>query len=221
MRQPRERFLREMTELERELQALGKLVDSSIERAVWALKQRALGEAQAVARYDDEIDDAAEALEEHALNLIALQGPVATDLRMVSSLIRCASELERMGDHAEGIAVLVLRSAEHPPFPLPPQIDTMAKEARLLLRAALEALMQRDPSANLRLKDHDDLVDKLYDEVFALVQEHMRADPALVSGGTYMLWMAHNLERIADRATNIAEYVEFIVRGRISSRPKE
>lgn len=219
MSQLRENYRRELAELERELLALGAMCDGAIKRALWALRQGAVEEAKAIVRVDDEIDDAADAITEHAMRVIATQGPVAGDLRLLGSFIRAANELERIGDYAEGIAKLVLRFGGPPPGGVPSQIDRMAEAARAMLAGALDGLASRDPGINLRLKAEDDLVDTAYEELLATMIEAMERDPAMVAPGTYLIWVGHNLERIGDRATNIGEYVEYIVRGVISSRP--
>ncbi|MFV9507928.1 MAG: phosphate signaling complex PhoU family protein, partial [Oscillochloridaceae bacterium umkhey_bin13] len=109
MRDLREHYRHDLNELQRELLALGTLADQAVQRALWALREGARGVAQAVIEADDELDDAADALVQHATRLIATQGPVAGDLRLLSAFMQCANELERIGDYAEGIAKLVLR----------------------------------------------------------------------------------------------------------------
>jgi phosphate transport system protein len=214
----RERYLYELRELEAELLALGRLADKAVQRAMWALRQSALGEAEAIVRDDDRIDDAAEALTTHAASVIAREGPVAGDLRLLTSFIMCASELERIGDYAEGIARIIVRYGGCPADSLSPKLDQMATDARYMLSSALDALAARDAEISLRLKEYDDRVDTRYTRLFDEAARVMQGDPAMVIPGTYVLWVGHNIERIADRATNIAEYVEYIVRGQISQR---
>jgi len=218
MSQLRDNYRHELIELERELLALGKLSDTAVRRSLWALQQGAVGEAQSIIHGDDTIDDAADALMQHAMRVIATQGPVAGDLRLVGSFIQAADELERIGDYAEGIAKLVLRFGGPVPGGVPAPIDTMAKTARAMLAKALDALVSRDPSINLQLKDEDDVVDAAYGQLLATLTRVMENDPTMVTPGTYLLWVGHNLERIGDRSTNIGEYVEYIVSGVKSSR---
>jgi phosphate transport system protein len=215
----RENYRHELIELERELIALGRLCDTAIRRALWALRHGAIGEANAIIAGDDAIDDAADALTQHAMRLIATQSPVAGDLRLVSSFMQAADDLERIGDYAEGIAKITLRFGGPVPGDLPTQIDIMADAARAMLAKALDALGSRDPAINLQLKIEDDVVDDAYDQLLANTTAMMQTDPAMVTPGTYLLWVGHNLERIGDRATNIGEYVEYIVRGEKSERP--
>jgi len=218
MSQLRDNYRHELIELERELLALGKLSDTAVRRSLWALQQGAVGEAQSIIHGDDTIDDAADALMQHAMRVIATQGPVAGDLRLVGSFIQAADELERIGDYAEGIAKLVLRFGGPVPGGVPAPIDTMAKTARAMLAKALDALVSRDPSINLQLKDEDDVVDAAYGQLLTTLTRVMESDPTMVTPGTYLLWVGHNLERIGDRSTNIGEYVEYIVSGVKSSR---
>jgi phosphate transport system protein len=214
----RENYRHELSELQHELLALGRLVDTAVQHAIWALRQGARGAAEAVILGDDAIDTAADDLTQHIMRIIATQGPVAGELREVSAYLQCGSELERIGDYAEGIAKLVLRLGDRPAPDLPPEIDQMAGEARAMLGQALDALVSQDPAINLQLKNRDDTVDTIYDRLFATLTAAMEASPTIVVPGTLLLWVGHNIERIADRATNIGEYVEYIVRGQISSR---
>ncbi|HMQ33251.1 MAG TPA: phosphate signaling complex protein PhoU [Chloroflexaceae bacterium] len=218
MAELRERYRYELDELQRELLALGQLCDQAVRRAVWALRQGAVGEARAIIGDDDRIDDAADALTQHATRVIATQGPVAGELRLVSAFIQCADELERIGDYAEGIAKVVLRLDGAPAGGVPATLLAMAEDARAMLNKALDGLVARDPAINLRLKEEDDRVDAGYERLLGELTAQMERDPAMVQTGTYLLWVGHNLERIGDRSTNIGEYVEYIVRGVISTR---
>ncbi|MCS6880013.1 MAG: phosphate signaling complex protein PhoU [Oscillochloridaceae bacterium] len=209
----REHYLHRLAELEREWIALGRMADEAIRRALWALKQGALEEARAIVRRDKAIDEATDALVQHAIEIIATQGPVAGDLRLVSSFMQGAVELERIADYAKGIATVVLRLGGPSPGGVPEAIEHMAALTRKMLNEALEALIARDPSINLRLKQEDEAVDAAYAQLFDAQIERMERDPAMVRPGTFLLWIGHNLERIGDRATNIGEYVEYIVRG--------
>lgn len=219
MAQLRENYRHELEELQRELLALGRMADEAVHRSMWALRQNAASEAEAIISDDDRIDDATDALVDHAVRIMATQGPVAGDLRLISAFVQCASELERIGDYAEGIAKLIVRFRDSPDSTTSPELTLMAAEARAMLGQALDALVARDPEINLRLKERDDEVDESYNRLFSEVTTVMKSDPEMVVPGTYLLWVGHNLERIADRATNIGEHVEYIVRGIRSSRP--
>jgi phosphate transport system protein len=214
----RENYRHELLELQRELVALGRLSREAVRRAIWALRQGAVAEAEAIIRDDNVIDAATEELTHHAIRIIATQSPVAGELREVSAYIQCGNELERIGDYAEGIAKLVVRSGGRIAPELPAEIEHMAGEAHAMLGQAMDALVAQDAEINLRLKNHDDQVDATYARLLELLTAVMQADPSMVMPGTLLLWVGHNLERIADRSTNIGEFVEYIARGEISSR---
>jgi phosphate transport system protein len=209
----REHYLQQLRDLEHELQQLGLMVDTTIKRALWALRQNAVGEANAIIRHDDEIDGATDALTHYAHRIIATQGPVAGDLRLINAYIQCAGELERIADYAEGLATIVLRLGDQSAQTLDPLIEEMAREAREMFGTALAALKQRDPEPVYELQQRDDGVDHAYEQLFTQVTQKMQTDPAYVLIGTYTLWIGHLIERIADRATNIGEYVNYIVHG--------
>jgi phosphate transport system protein len=215
-----EKYQHELDELQRELKQLAQLVDAAVHQAAWALTNGATGEARAIIKRDDEIDELALTLQEHALRVMALQGPVASDLRLVSSILHHARELERIGDYAKGIAVLTLRLEPLAKLPQPIELSTMVTESRAMLAASLAAIDSQNADIGVQLKERDDLVDQAYDAVFTQTLALMQADPQNVLPGTYMLWIAHNIERIADRTTNIAEDVEYLLRGTISKRPR-
>lgn len=214
----REHYRHELNELQRELVALGEMCTLAVRRAVWALRQGAVGEAQALVAGDDQIDAAADLVTQHVTRVIATQGPVAGDLRLVSAFIRCADELERIGDYAEGIARVVVRLDGLPAGGLPTTLLAMANDASAMIERAVAGLDARDPALNLQLQQDDDRLDLAYEQLFAELTALMQRDPAQVQTGTYLLWVGHNLERIGDRATNIGEHIEYIVRGSVSSR---
>ncbi|MDQ5852614.1 MAG: phosphate signaling complex protein PhoU, partial [Chloroflexota bacterium] len=161
----RAHYEHDLAELQRRLLSLGETVERSIVSAVWALMHRDASAARRVVRDDAVIDELRYDLEEHALRLLALQQPLASDLRTISALMGLASELERIGDYAEGIAAVVLRSAALADFEAPPLVYQMAQEARAMLRTALQAVVERDAGAVERLERADDQVDDLYQQV--------------------------------------------------------
>jgi phosphate transport system protein len=208
---PRETFDRELRELQDDLLRLASLVESSIKRAVSALQAQDVDEAQRIIAADDEIDRAQYQLEDKALHLIARQAPIAADLRFVSAAISIANELERMGDYAEGIAGIVIRGANEPLLKPLIDIPRMAELAQHMLRSALDAFISRDVAAARGLADADDEVDRLttavQDELLQIMIQH----PENTERALHLIFVAHNLERVADRATNIAERLIFLV----------
>ncbi|MGD8903553.1 MAG: phosphate signaling complex protein PhoU, partial [Anaerolineae bacterium] len=147
--------------------------------------------------------------------LIATQQPMAGDLRAILSVSNIAAELERIGDYSEGIARLALKLAGRPLLKPLIDIPRMAEEGRRMLMTALEAFARQDVEAARQVGIADDTVDALYDQVYRELLVYMMEDPRTITQATYLLWVAHNLERIADRTTNIAERVIFLDSGRI------
>ena len=206
---------RQLGQLQQEVVSLAEIVDKATMRAVDALQRRDLVESQQVVQEDDYIDQKRYEIEDRCIDLIATQQPMARDLRAIIALLHITSELERMGDYAEGIAKISLLMGEE--APLKPLIDIprMAEKATLMLRNSIDSLVSRDMvKANQVLQD-DDEVDDLYDQVYRELLVFMLQDPQTIQRATYLLWAAHDLERIADRATNIAERVIFLVSGKL------
>ncbi len=211
--QSRPHFEHDLQSLQRTLVALGETAERAVVRAVWALQWRDIGAAQRVIAEEDAIDEARYSLEDQALRLIARQNPLATDLRAISALMGLASELERIGDYAEGIAEIALRLAKLPQLNIPAPLQEMASNAREMLSVSLTAVVARDASAAARQEESDDVVDALYQQVLQELLGTMRGNPDLCEPATYLLWAAHNIERIADRTVNITERAGFIATG--------
>ena len=212
---PRETFDEQIGELQRDLLALGDLVDKAIERSIQALATRDLELAQQIIDEDVLINQAQSDLEERCLVLIATQQPLASDLRIIVTVANIAIELERMGDYAKGIAKITLMIGDQPPLKPLIDIPRMAEKGRQLLHQQLDAFIRRDPDSARRLGIGDDEVDALYDQVYRELVFFMMQDPKTITRATHLLWVAHNLERIADRTTNIGERVVFLVTGRV------
>ncbi len=209
----REGFERQLRSLQHEILTLGSMVTVATERAVAALKGRNASLAQDVVDADRPIDTLAFGIEERALLIIATQQPTAGDLRTISSVIAIAGELERIGDYAEGIAKLALLSLDEPPIKPLIDIPRMAEGAIEMLRRSLDAFIDRDTDAAHEIWREDDAVDALQDQVYREMLTYMLEDPGKITRGTRLLWVAHNLERIADRVTNICERTIFMVTG--------
>jgi phosphate transport system protein len=210
-------FDRNLKTLQDDLIALGSMVESAIAKAMNALETRDLEASRRVVSEDDLIDRKRFQLEDQCVDLIATQQPLAIDLRTLMSVLHIAVELERMGDYAEGIGKISLMMGDEPPI-IKPLIDIprMAEKASSMLQRSLDALINRDAAAAVEVCNDDDEVDDLYDRVYRDLLVFMARDPASIQRATYLLWVAHDLERIADRATNIAEQVIFLVTGKLT-----
>jgi phosphate transport system protein len=207
---------RQLNHLQEEVLLLANVVDKAVMRAVEALKSRDLVESQLVVDGDDYIDVKRYELEELCIDLIAMQQPMAGDLRAIIALMHITVELERMGDYAEGIAKISLLMGNDPPLKPLIDIPRMADKSREMLRDSMDSLVQRDKVMANKVLDDDDEVDALYDQVYRELLLYMIQDPRNIQRATYLLWAAHDLERIADRATNIAERVIFLITGRVA-----
>ncbi len=211
----RETFDEQLKALEQDILGMGALVDRAIDLSVEALAKRDIELSRRVIREDEAINQAQHDIEERCLVLIATQQPLASDLRVIFAIANIATELERMADHAKGIGQIGVMMG--PREPLKPLVDIprMAKKARWLLERELEAFVNRDVELARSLGSEDDEVDRLYDQVFRELLIFMMDDPRTITRATYLLWVAHNLERTADRAINIGERVVFLVEGRV------
>lgn len=208
-------YHQELTQIREGVLRLGGMVDQAIERALDALRQRDRSVALQVVFGDAEINRLRFELEEAGLRLIATQQPAAGDLREVLAALNIAIEMERMADHAAGIAKTVLRMGDEPLLKPLIDIPRMAQAAREMLGSALKAFIDRDAEAARSIAARDDEIDNLYRAVFDELIEIMARDPTTVERGTYLLWCGHNLERIGDRVTNLAERVVFMTTGHL------
>ena len=199
--------------LQDELLMLGSMVEKAIGRSLDALKNRDLLMAEEVIREDDIIDDKQDEIEEKCIDLIATQQPMAVDLRVLVTVIHLGIELERMGDYAEGIAKICLMMGDEPPLKPLIDIPRMADLASDMLRRSLDAFVNRDVVSSMVVRKDDDEIDALYEQVYRELLTFMLGDPTVIRRATYLLWAAHNIERIADRTTNIAENVIYMVTG--------
>lgn len=192
---------------------LGSLLDQAIERALESLQRRDQVLAQQVINDDEVINRLRFKIEEACLTLIATQQPAARDLRGIVASMNIVVDLERMGDHAAGIAKTVIRMGDEPLLKPLIDIPRMVQTAREMLRMSLDAYIHRDPDAAKAVVPLDDEMDNLYRAIFDELVEIMVHIPEGVERATYLLWCAHNLERIGDRVTNIAERVIFMTTG--------
>jgi phosphate transport system protein len=209
----RQGFDRQLREVQHAILTLGSMAAVAVERAVDALKSRDAALAQAVIDHDCVLDTLASDIEERALLLIATQQPMAGDLRTISAVIAIAGELERIGDYAEGIAKVVLLSLDEPPIKPLIDIPRMAEQAVDMLRRSLDAFIAHDLAAARAIWDEDDDIDALHDQVNTEILAYMVEDPNKITRGTRLLWVAHNLERIADRVTNMCERTIYVITG--------
>jgi phosphate transport system protein len=209
----RENFHRILNETQQDVLRMGSLVEEAITKAVDALARSDIALAEEILNFDDYIDDLNVRIETNCLNLLALQQPMASDLRTIAAMLDIIIDLERIGDHACDIAQITKNLANEPQ--LKPMIDIprMAARAREMLREALDAFANRDAMAAHRIPAKDDEVDRLYRTVFKELIEFMAKDPKAINRGSNLILVALYLERIADHATNVCERVAYMVEG--------
>jgi phosphate transport system protein len=198
-----------------DLLRMGQMVDNAIARAVTSLKEADQGLARHIIAEDLVINALRSTIEEECLVLIATQQPTAVDLRAVITAMFLTNEMERIADHAAGIAKAVIRMGEEPLVKPLVDIPWMADLARDMLKQSLDAYLARDVRAAHAIAARDDEIDRLYRNIFQEALKLMASDPSTIAGATYLLWCGHNLERIGDRVTNIAERIVFMTTGTV------
>jgi phosphate transport system protein len=204
---------REYAHVQSQVLKMGELVDQAIALSLKCLQERDQILARQVIEDDEAVNELRFHVEEECLILIATQQPTASDLRAVIAAMHIITDMERMGDHAAGIAKTVIKMGDEPLLKPLIDIPKMAATARKMLKQSLEAFLQRDAATARSVAKQDDEIDALYKAIFDELVEIMAHKPDSVQRATYLLWCAHNLERIGDRVTNIAERAIFMSTG--------
>jgi len=212
----RTNFHKRLREIQDDILAMGSMVEKAILRSVEALKNRDLELAHQIIVDDKQINIKRFEIEEKCIELIATQQPMASDLRVVVAVLNVITELERIGDHAEGIAKITIMIGDEPPLKPLIDIPRMAQKTNEMLHRSLDAFVNHDAEAAKTIALEDDEVDHLYDQVFRELLLFMMEDPKTVTRATRLIWVTHNLERSADRVTNICERVVFMVTGKMA-----
>ena len=209
----RKTFRENMKALEKEIIVQGEMVNEALYRSVDALRNLDITKAEKVIKDDQLINRKRWNIEEQCINLLATQQPVATDLRELIAVLSISTDLERMGDHAEGIAKIAIMHGNNPLIKPLVDIPRMAEKASDMLTRSIDAFINRDAETAKAICEEDDEVDALYDQTYRELLTFMTEDPTKITRATYLLWAAHNLERIADRVTNICERIVFLITG--------
>jgi phosphate transport system protein len=202
-----------LAQLQRDLRSLASLVDVAIDRSIDALARLDLIAARQVMSDDDRINALRFRIEEDAIHLIATQQPIAGDLRLIVAVMSVLPELERIGDYCVGIGKIVLLHEDRPLLKPLVDIPRMAAVCRELLGDALDAFITRDAAKARGVAARDDEVDRLYEQVYRELLTFMLGDPRTIDRATWLIWVAHNLERIGDRVQNICERTIYEVTG--------
>lgn len=214
-REPRETLVRRTKTHYQEIQDLSAMVEESILGAVEALKKQDLKNAKLFYDTDQQINQKRYKIEQEALTTVATQQPMASDLRKLASVIDIAGELERIGDYAKGIARIAMRIGEKPLLLSLEIIPAMAELTADMLHRAVQAFINGDEAAAVAIADEDDQIDLYYNKLYRELLDLMIEDRGNIDQATFLLWVSHNLERAADRVTNICERVVFTTSGKL------
>jgi len=209
----RESFQEQLDKLRNDILLMGKMVANAIEMAVDALKRQDLELAAQVARHDDKIDELQLDIESRCLSLLALQQPMARDLRFIGTAIKIVTDLERMGDHASNIAKVALSIGNEPFIKPIVHIPLMADLVQVMIRDNLTAYIKQDRALALKTAMLDHEINAYFTEVFNELLELMAKDPKMIKQSAYLLFIARYLERIGDHATNLSEMIVYMITG--------
>ena len=209
-------FRNKLKEIQNDVLCMGAMVEKAIGDSLEALKNKDLSLARQVITEDASIDQKRFDIEKTCIQLIATQQPMASDLRIIISALSIITELERIGDHAEGIAKIAVMIGDEPHLKPLIDIPRMAEKTQDMLHRSLIAFVNNDAEAARKIAAEDDEIDDLYNQVFRELISFMVEDPRTITRATRLIWVAHNLERSADRVTNICERVVYIVTGEMA-----
>ena len=210
----RNRFDRQLEQLNNELINMGSLIEEAIEMAITALIKQDVKKARDVVEFDEEIDEKEREIESLCLKLLLQQQPVARDLRQISAALKMITDMERIGDHAADISEMTILMADKPYIRNIDHLQTMAKETMVMMVKSIEAYVEKNQEKAEKVIANDDVIDDLYDEIKMELIEAIQKDANNGEQATDLLMVAKYLERIGDHATNIAEWVIFSITGK-------
>jgi len=213
---PRKTFEHEIQAIKNQVMELGTMVEHAILQSIEALKKRDVEAAREIYANDTLVNEKRFDIENAVIIAIATQQPMAHDLRLLASMLEVAGELERMGDYAKGIAKINILMGDQPL--LKPLIDLprMAEKSADMLRRALQAFMDEDAETARAIPEGDDEVDALYTQIYRELITFILQDPSTIEQANWLLWAAHNIERVADRVSNICERTIFVATGSLT-----
>ena len=208
-------FHKKLREIQDDILIMGSMVSKATMLAIQALQNRDLTLAKQIIADDEKINHKRFDIEEKCIQLIATQQPMASDLRIIVSALNIITELERIGDYAEGNAKITIMIGDEPPLKPLIDIPRMAEKTVDMLNRSLTAFIDHDAEAARKISAEDDFIDNLYDQVFRELLTFMAQDPKTITRATRLIWVTHNLERSAERVTNICERIVFLVTGKM------
>ena len=208
-------YHKKLREIQDDVLVMGGMVGEAILRSVEALKSRDVVLAQQIVADDQKVNEFRFKIEEKCIQLIVTQQPIANELRIIIAVLNIITEMERIGDYAGGIAKITIMIGDEPPLKPLIDIPAMADQAVDMLHRSLDAFINQDEETARKICIEDDIVDNLYENVFADLLTFMMKDPQSVTRATRLVWVAHDLERSADRVTNICERVVYVITGKM------
>lgn len=211
----RSMYHKKLRDIQNDVLVMGTMVGEAVLHAVDALQNRDLDLAQQIVTGDKKINDMRFGLEEKCIQLIVTQQPIASELRIIIAVLNIITEMERIGDYAQGIAKIAIMIGNEPPVKPLVDIPLMAEQAVDMLRRSLDAFISQDAEAARKICVEDDIVDNLYNKSYLELLNLMMKDPQIISRATRLLWVSHDLERSADRVTNICERVIYVITGKM------
>lgn len=213
---PRETFDRSQQRLLDQVLILGSMAEQAVQSSVEALRRRDLNAAHQIYAGDIHINEKRYAIETDTITLIATQQPMARDVRFLAAILEIITELERIGDYAKGISKINLLLSDDPVDPaVQADLQRMADLGLGMLRRALDAFVSQDAAAARQIPLEDDQVDGLYNKIYRTLMDEMASTPASIDRANHLMWAAHNLERMADRVTNICERIIYVSTGQM------
>jgi phosphate transport system protein len=211
----RETFSKLLRETKDEVISMGSMVEEALGRSVEALKKRDLNAGHQIIADDTKINGKRFYIEEKCKGLIATQQPVASELNSIIAILNIINELERIGDYATGIAKIVIMIGDEPPLKPLIDIPRMCDITIEMIHNSLKAFIENDDKGAIQIVGMDEVVDNIYDQIFRELLTFMMTEPKTINRATHLIWVAHNIERAADRATNICERVVYMVTGKM------
>jgi phosphate transport system protein len=194
---------------------MGSMVEEALARSVEALKQRDLNLGHQIIADDTKINEKRFEIEKKCIELIAAQQPVTSELNIIVAILNIINELERIGDYATGIAKIVIMIGDEPPLKPLIDIPRMRDITVEMIHNSLKSFIENDTKRAIQVIGMDEVVDNIYDQIFRELLTFMMTDPKTINRATRLIWVAHNIERAADRATNICERVVYMVTGKM------
>jgi phosphate transport system protein len=213
----RETFQKLLREHKDEVVVMGSLVEKALGRSIEALKNRDLSLAHQILADDAKIDEKRFALERQSIELISAHQPVIGDLNAIVAILNIITELERIGDYAAGIAKIVIMIGDEPPLKPLIDIPRMSDITIEMIHNSLNSFIENDYKGAAQVVGMDEVVDSIYDQIFRELLTFMMTDPRTINRATRLIWVAHNIERAADRATNISERVVYLLTGKMDN----